>query len=119
MRHDLSLSLSLSLTQSDSKWFVHPNWHYCWDNLQHDQIRRRQWTKRLLLNMKPEEIIEHFMEVNQNAPERFAWVWYGQEAVEVNNTQVEFLCNKELLESFMFDARATKIEPRLSLRKLP
>lgn len=104
--------------ETDSKWFVHPNWHYCWDNLEHEQIRRRQWKEKLLMNMKPEEVIEYFMEINQKAPQRFAWIRFGKESDEVNNTQVEFLCNKELLESFMFDARATKIEPKASLKKL-
>ena len=68
--------------------------------------------------MNPEEILNNLFDANHRQPDRFSWYFYGKETLDVNNSRVEFFCNKELLESLLFDARATKIEPKPIIQKL-
>lgn len=92
-----------------SEWSVHPTWTYCWDNLYNKDVNSEERTDKILLEMTPKEIIEHFLKANELDSSSFSLQDYLFNE-ENENLDSKFFCNEELVSSLIFDANATKIK---------
>lgn len=92
-----------------SEWSVHPKWTYCWDNLYNAEVASDERVGKILLEMTPKEIIEHFLKMNQLDSSSFSLQQFGFNE-EDENLNSKFFCNEELLSALVFDANSTRIK---------